>query len=80
MRTRSNVYHSLLVTDVPTVLLSCKKRELFQNLNKLREARAPFNNVIVIHNLTKTEGRTKNLINQTQDKERENVSGCTCIG
>ena len=32
-----------------------KKREVFQNLNKLRDARAPFNKVIITHDLTKKQ-------------------------
>ena len=35
-----------------------KKRELFQNLNKIRHAGEPFSKVIITHDLTKNKRRS----------------------
>ena len=51
------------------------KRDLFQNLSKLREAEAPFNKVIFTHDLTKKTERTKKL-DQPSTEERKS----RCIG
>ena len=51
-----------------------KKRELFQNPYNCKEAGAPFN-VIVTHELIKEQKEQPNMIDQAQEKEREDVSG-----
>ena len=49
-----------------------KKRELFQNLSKIRDEGSPFNKVIVTHDLTKQQKEElKNMIEQAQEKERD---------
>ena len=53
-----------------------KKREVFQNLNKLRDAGAPFNKVIITHELTKKQKEElKDKIQEAQEKERQDESG-----
>ena len=53
-----------------------KKREVFQNLNKLRDAGAPFNKVIITHDLTKKQKEElKEKIQEAQEKESQDVSG-----
>ena len=53
-----------------------KKREVFQNLNKLRYAGAPFNKVIITHDLTKKQKEElKDKIEEAQEKERQDESG-----
>ena len=42
-----------------------KKRQLFQNLNKIRDAEEPFNKVIITHDLTKKQkDELKQLVEQ----------------
>ena len=53
-----------------------KKRQLFQNLNKIRDAGEPFNKVIITHDLTKKQkDELKQLIEQEKEKEKEDQSG-----
>ena len=53
-----------------------KKREIFKNLNKIREARAPFYKVIVAHDLTmKQKKELKDKIEEAREKERNDESG-----
>ena len=53
-----------------------KKREVFQNLNKLQDARAPFNKVTIMHDLTKKQKEElKDKIQEAQDKENQDESG-----
>ena len=53
-----------------------KKRQLFQNLNKIRDAGEPFNKVIITHDLTKKQKvELKQLIEQAKEKEKEDQSG-----
>ena len=53
-----------------------KKRELFQNLNKIRDAGEPFNKVIITHDLTKKQkDELKELVEQAKEKEKEDQSG-----
>ena len=53
-----------------------KKREVFQNLSKLRDARAPFNKVIITHDLTKKQKEElKDKIQEAQDKENQDELG-----
>ena len=49
-----------------------KKRQLFQNLNKIRDAGEPFNKVIITHDLTKRQkDELKQLVEQAKEKEKE---------
>ena len=53
-----------------------RKRQLFQNLNKIRDAGEPFNKVIITHDLTKKQkDELKRLVEQTKEKEKEDQSG-----
>ena len=53
-----------------------KKRQLFQNLNKIRDAGEPFNKVIITHDLTKKQkDELKQLVEQAKEKEKEDQSG-----
>ena len=57
-----------------------KKRELFQNLNKIRDARTPFIKVIVTHDLTKKQKEElKYMVKQAREKEEMMSQGKTCI-
>ena len=52
------------------------KRELFKNLNKIRDAEEPFNKVTITHDLTKKQkDELKKLINQAMKIEEEDQSG-----
>ena len=47
-----------------------KKREIFQNLNKLREVGSPLENVIVMHDLTPTQKEElKEKIEEAREKK-----------
>ena len=49
-----------------------KKREIFQNLNKLREAGIPLESVILMHDLTpKQEEELKEKIEEARKKENK---------
>ena len=48
-----------------------KMREIFKNLNKLREAGSPLENVIITHDLTKKQ---KGGIDEARDKENKDDS------
>ena len=53
-----------------------KKRQLFQNLNKIRDAGEPFSKVIITHDLTKKQkDELKQLVEQAKEKEKEDKSG-----
>ena len=53
-----------------------KKREIFQNLNKLREVGSPLENVIIMHDLTpKQKGELKEKIEEAREKENKDESG-----
>ena len=53
-----------------------KKQEIFQNLNKVRDARATFNKVNIAHDLTKKQKEElKEKIEEAQEKEQNNQSG-----
>ena len=53
-----------------------KKRQLFQNLNKIRDAGEPFNKVIITHDLTKKQkDELTQLVEQVKEKEKEDQSG-----
>ena len=53
-----------------------KKGEIFQNLNKIREAGAPFDKVTVAHDLTmKQKKELKDKIEEAREKERNDESG-----
>ena len=53
-----------------------KKREIFQNLNKLREAGGPLENVIITHDLTpKQKEELKEKIEEAREKENKDESG-----
>ena len=54
------------------------KREIFQNLNKIREVRAgaPFDKLTVIHDLTmKQKEELKDKIQEARKKKRNDESG-----
>lgn len=53
-----------------------KKREIFQNLNKIRESGAPFNKINISHDLTKKQKEElKEIIEEAQKKEQNDQSG-----
>ena len=53
-----------------------KKCEVFQNLSKLQDAGAPFNKVIITHDLTKKQKEElKDKIQEAQDKESKDELG-----
>ena len=53
-----------------------KKREIFKNLNKIREAGTPFDKVRVAHDLTmKQKTELKDKIEEAREKERNDESG-----
>ena len=53
-----------------------KKREIFKNLKRIREAVAPFNKVTIVHDLTiKQKKELKEKIEQAREKERNDESG-----
>ena len=53
-----------------------KKRQLFQNLNKIRDAGEPFNKVIITHDLTKKQKEElKQMVEQAKEKEKEDQLG-----
>ena len=53
-----------------------KKREIFQNLNKIHEAGDPFDKITVIHDLTvKQKEELKDKIEEAREKERSDESG-----
>ena len=52
-----------------------KKREIFQNLNKLREVGSPLENVIIVHDLTpKQKEELKEKIEEAREKENKDWS------
>ena len=51
------------------------KRELFKNLGKIREAKGPYQNIIIAHDMTKKQKEElKALIQKAQQKEKEDQS------
>ena len=49
-----------------------KKRQLFKNLNKIRDAGEPFSKVIITHDLTKKQkDELKQLVEQAKGKEED---------
>ena len=47
------------------------KHEIFQNLNKIRDAGSPFNKVIITHDLTKKQKeKPKDLMEDAQGKQQ----------
>ena len=53
-----------------------KKREIFQNLNKLREVGSPLQNVIIMHDLTlKQKEELKEKIEEAREKENKDELG-----
>ena len=53
-----------------------KKREIFQNLNKIHEAGDPFDKITVTHDLTvKQKEELKDKIEEAREKERSDESG-----
>ena len=59
-----------------TLKEEAKKRELFQNLNKIRDAGEPFNKVIITYDLTKKQKEElKQMVEQAKEKENEDQSG-----
>ena len=60
-----------------------KKRQLFQNLNKIRDAGEQFSKVIITHDLTKKQkDELKQLVEQAKEKEKEDQPGeyMYCVG
>ena len=53
-----------------------KNRQLFQNLNKIRDAGETINKVIITHDLSKKQkDELKRLVEQAKEKEKEDQSG-----
>ena len=53
-----------------------KKKEIFKNLNKIREAGALFDKVTIAHDLTtKQKKELKDKIEEAREKERNDESG-----
>ena len=53
-----------------------RKRQLFQNLNKIRDAGKAFSKVSVTHDLTKKQKEElKQMVEQAKEKEKEDQSG-----
>ena len=53
-----------------------KKREIFLNLNKLRNAGKPFNKIAMTHDLTvKQKEELKELIKEANEKEKQDETG-----
>ena len=52
------------------------KREIFQNLNKIRESEAPFNKINIAHDLTKKQKEELHKkIKEGHDREQNDQSG-----
>ena len=52
-----------------------KKRDIFQNLNKIRESEVPFNNINIAHDLTKKQKEElQEKIKEAQEKEETDQS------
>ena len=59
-----------------TLKQETKKREIFQNLNKLREVGSPLENAIIMHDLTpKQKEELKEKIEEAREKENKDESG-----
>ena len=53
-----------------------KKQEIFQNLDKIRESEAPFNNINIAHDLTKKQKEElQEKIKEAHDREQNDQSG-----
>ena len=53
-----------------------KKREIFLNLNKIRDAERPFNKVVMTHDLTvRQREELKELIKDANEKEQQDETG-----
>ena len=53
-----------------------KKRDIFQNLNKIRESEVPFNKINIAHDLTKKQKEElQEKIKEAQEKEENDHSG-----
>ena len=65
--TENNERPLLIAMDEET-----KKREIFLNLNKIRDAERPFNKVVMTHDLTvRQRQELKELIKEANEKEQQ---------
>ena len=73
--TQNNERPLLITMDAET-----KKREIFLNSNKIRDAERPFAKVIMTHDLTvKQKEELKELIKEAHEKEQQDETGSFCI-
>ena len=69
--TENNERPLLIAMDEET-----KKREIFLNLNKIRDAERPFNKVVMTHDLTvRQREELKELIKEANQKEQQDETG-----